>query len=61
MRRVYKTLKGSEIGKISVNGIKYSGKKLIPTTGEQKSILELFDCGYLAEGSYLRLIGVGRV
>ncbi len=61
VRRVHKTLKRSEIGKISVNGTKYSGKKLIPTTEEQKSILELFDCGYLVEGSYLRSIGIGRV
>ncbi len=30
-------------------------------TKEQKSILELFDCGYLAEGSYLRSIGIGRI
>lgn len=61
VRRVHKTLKRSEIGKISVKGTKYSGKKLIPPTEEQKSILELFDCGYLAEGSYLRSIGIGRV
>jgi transposase len=61
VRRVHKTLKRSEIGKISVNGTKYSGKKLIPPTEEQKSILELFDCGYLAEGRYLRSIGIGRV
>jgi transposase len=61
VRRVHKTLKRSEIGKISVKGTKYSGKKLIPPTGEQKSILELFDCGYLAEDSYLRSIGIGRV
>ena len=61
VRRVHKTLKSSEIGKISVKGTKYSGKKLIPPTEEQKSILELFDCGYLAEGSYLRSIGIGRV
>jgi len=61
VRRAYKTLKSSEIGKISVNGTKYSGKKLIPTTEEQKSILELFNCGYLVEGSYLRSIGIGRV
>ena len=61
VRKVHKTLKRSEIGKISVNGTKYSGKKLIPTTEEQKSILELFNCGYLVEGSYLRSIGIGRV
>jgi transposase len=61
VRKVHKTLKRSEIGKISVNGTKYSGKKLIPTTEEQKSILELFDCGYLVEASYLRSIGIGRV
>jgi transposase len=61
VRRVHKTLKRSEIGKISVNGTKYSGKKLIPPTEEQKSILELFDCGYLAEGRYLRSIGIWRV
>ncbi len=39
----------------------YSTKKLIPPTEEQKSILKLFDCGYLTEGSYLRSIGIGRV
>jgi len=61
VRRVHKTLKRSEIGKISVKGTKYSGKKLIPPTEEQKSILELFDCDYLVEGSYLRSIGIGRV
>lgn len=61
VRRVHKTLKRSEIGKISVKGTKYSGKKLIPPTEKQKSILELFNCGYLAEDSYLRLIGIGRV
>lgn len=61
VRRVHKTLKRSEIGKISVKGTKYSGKKLIPPTEEQKSILKLFDCGYLTEGSYLRSIGIGRV
>ena len=61
VRRVHKTLKRSEIGKISVKGTKYSGKKLIPPTEEQKSILELFDCGYLTEGSYLRSIGIGRI
>jgi len=60
VRKVHKTLKRSEIGKISVNGTKYSGNKLIPTTEEQKSILELFNCGYLVEGSYLRSIGIGR-
>jgi len=61
VRKVHKTLKRSEIGKISVNGTKHSGKKLIPTTEEQKSILELFNCDYLVEGSYLRSIGIGRV
>jgi transposase len=61
VRRVHKTLKRSEIGKISVNGTKYSGNKLITPTEEQKSILELFDCDYLVEGSYLRSIGIGRV
>jgi hypothetical protein len=45
----------------AVNGTKHSGKKLIPTTEEQKSILELFNCDYLVEGSYLRSIGIGRV
>ena len=53
--------KTPEIGKISVKGTKYGGKKLIPTTEEQKSILELFDCGYLVESSYLRSIGIGSV
>jgi hypothetical protein len=44
-----------------VKGTKYSGKKLIPPMEEQKSILELFDCDYLAEGIYMRSIGIGRV
>ncbi len=61
VRKVHKTLKRSEIGEISVKGTKYSGKKLIPPMEEQKSILKLFDCGYLAEGSYLRSIGIGSV
>ena len=51
----------SELGKISVKWTKYSGKKLIPPMEEHKSILELFDCGYLADGIYLRSIGIGSV
>ncbi len=61
VRKVHKTLKRSEIGKISVKGTKNSGNKIIPPTEEQKSILELFDCSYLAEGSYLRSIGIESV
>ncbi len=36
-------------------------RNLYPTTEEQKSILELFNCGYLVESSYLRSIGIWRV
>ena len=49
------------MGKVGQFWVGIFRSKLIPTTEEQKSILELFDCGYLVEGSYLRSIGIGRI
>jgi transposase len=56
--KVHSTLKRCELGKISVKDTDHSGKKLMPLTKAQESILKLFDCGYLVEGRYLRSIGV---
>jgi len=58
-RKVYKTLSRCELGKVSVNGTNRSGLKLMPLTADQKSIMELFNCSYLAQSSYLRSIGAG--
>ncbi|MCX6673838.1 MAG: transposase, partial [Methanothrix sp.] len=58
-RKVHKTLSRCELGKVSVNGTNRSGLKLMPLTADQNSIMELFNCSYLAQSSYLRSIGVG--
>jgi transposase len=56
-RKVHKTLSRCELGKVSVNGTNRSGLRLMPLTADQKSIMELFNCSYLAKSSYLRSIG----
>ena len=43
------------------NGAKGSGKRLMPLTEEQKTTMNLFNCGYLTKSSYLKSIGVGGV
>ena len=58
-RKVHKTLSRCELGKVSVNGTNRSGLKLMPLTADQNSIMELFNCSYLAQSSYLRSIGAG--
>jgi Transposase len=58
VRAVHRTLKRCELGNVCVRGTNRSVNKLMPLTDEQKSVMELFDCSYLAEGSYLRSIGV---
>ena len=58
-RKVYKTLSRCELGKVRVNGTNRSGLKLMPLTADQKSIMELFNCSYLAQSGYLRSIGTG--
>jgi transposase len=58
-RKVYKTLSRCELGKVRVNGTNRSGLKLMPLTADQKSIMELFNCSYLAQSGYLRSIGAG--
>lgn len=57
VRKAYKTLRRCELGRVSVNGTNRSGLKLMPLTADQKSIMELFNCSYLAQSSYLRSIG----
>jgi len=56
-RKVHKTLSRCELGKVSINGTNRSGLRLMPVTADQKSIMELFNCSYLAKSSYLRSIG----
>lgn len=56
VRRVYKTLRRCELGRVSVNGINRSGLRLMPLTADQKSILELFNCSCLAQSSQAFLV-----
>ncbi|MDP2766009.1 MAG: hypothetical protein Q8O41_00940 [Candidatus Methanoperedens sp.] len=58
VRKVYRTLRRCEVGKLSVKGTDCSGLKLMPLMGEQKSIMELFDCSYLVRSDHLISIGV---
>ena len=58
VRAVHRTLRRCELGNVCVRGTNRSVNKLMPLTNEQKSVMGLFDCSYLAEGSYLRSIGV---
>jgi transposase len=58
VRNVYKTLRRCELGRVSVIDTNRSGLKLMPLTVNQKNIMELFNCSYLAQSSYLKSIGV---
>ena len=58
-REDHKTLSRCELGKVSVNGTNRSGLKLMSLSADQESIMELFNCSYLAQSSYLRSIGAG--
>jgi len=57
VRKIYKTLRRCELGRVSVNGTNRSGLKLMPLTADQKSIMKLFNCSCLEQSSYLRSIG----
>ena len=56
--KVHSALGRCEFAKLGMRGTKCEGKKLIPLTDVQKSILELFNCKYLEESRYLKAIGV---
>ena len=56
--KVYRILRRCEVGRLSVKGTDCSGLKLMPLMDGQKSIMELFDCSYLARKDYLKSIGV---
>jgi transposase len=56
-RKVYKALRRCELGRVSVNSTNRSRLCLMPLTNDQKSIIELFNCSYVAKSSYLRSIG----
>jgi transposase len=57
VRKVHKMLRRCELGKMSVKGTNRSRKMLMPLNDGQKSVMKLFNSGYLVEGSYLRSIG----
>jgi transposase len=59
VRKVYKALRKCELGRIGVNGTNSSVLKLTTLTKDQKSIMKLFNCSYLAQRSYLRSICAG--
>lgn len=59
--KVHSALRRCELGQIRVKGTERSGERLIPITKEQKTIMNLFNCGYLTKSSYLKSIGVGSV
>ena len=56
--KVHSTLARCEVAKLGVRGTECVGRKLMPPTGVQKSIMQLFDCKYLTEGRYLKSIGI---
>jgi len=56
-RKVYKALRRCELGRVSVNSTNRSRLCLMPLINDQKSIIELFNCSYVAKSSYLRSIG----
>jgi len=56
--KVYSMLARCEVAKLSVRGAECVGRKLMPLTGVQKSIMGRFDCTYLMEGSYLKSIRI---
>lgn len=56
--KVHSTLARCEVAKLSVRGTECVGKKLMPLTGVQKSIMGRFNCKYLMEGSYLKSVGI---
>ena len=58
VRKVHSVLGRCEFAKLGMRGTKCEGKKLMPLTDVQKSILELFNCKYLEESRYLKSIGV---
>jgi transposase len=56
--KVYSTLERCEVAKLGVRGTKCEGKKLMPVTDVQKSIMGMFNCRYLGESEYLKSIGI---
>jgi len=59
VRKVYNALRGCELGRIGVNGTNRSVLKLTTLTNDQKIIMKLFNCSYLAQRSYLKSICAG--
>ena len=59
--KVHSALRRCELGQIRVKGTERSGERLMPLTEEQKTIMNLFNCGYLTKSSYLKSIGVEGV
>ena len=58
VRKVYSTFGRCEVAKLGVRGTKCEGKKLMPVTDVQKSIMGMFNCRYLGESEYLKSIGI---
>jgi len=58
VEEVHRILRRCEVGKLSVKGSDRSGLKLMPLTDEQKSVLRLFDCNYIARGEFLKSLGI---